>query len=238
MFRFIVSLAFTAATLLFAFAPAAAQPEWEVELIGGIGFTRLTGNDTEFMQTVEGQQVGVDIGGTRIGLAAGTLVTVKINRNFGVQSGLVWTRRGGDGEALIPAEFPGFGSFELTADVSGTFDYIDIPVLGVLTFPVNDAISVHTMAGPVFAFNTRAEVAIEISSADFTFEQDIGEETKAVDVGGLLGAGIAIPVGAMNFHADARYGFSFTSIDDTAADLDLKHGGLFILAGLGFPLGR
>lgn len=226
-------LVLTAITAALVVLPCAvsAQPQWEVELVGGVGFTRVTG-DTEFSETIDGDTAAADIGGFKAGFAGGGLVTVYLNPRFGIQSGLVWARKGSDGELVV--DLPSLGLYDVTANVTYTLDYIDLPILGVLDFPVTDVVSIRTMAGPVISFNTKAEVKIELGGASES--QDVGDETRSVDFGGLLGAGVAIPAGAVRIHLDARYTFGFTSVDDSPADLDLKNGGFAILAGIGIPL--
>jgi hypothetical protein len=204
-------------------------------LVAGVGFTRLTGDDNEFMLDIDGDAIGVDIGSTKVGFTAGGLVTVKLNDTFGIQSGLLWSRKGGDGEARGPVDVPGLGVIDVTIDVKLTLDYVDIPVLGVFMLPVTESMSVRALAGPVIGFNTKAEIEAEFEGASAS--EDIGDETKSVDLGALLGVGVVIPAGAVNLHADARYFFGFSSVDDSPADLDLKNAGLFVLASVGIPLG-
>lgn len=232
--------------LLAAFAaaiagPAASQPAWNFELVAGVDFTQLTGDDTDATLVFNDPDLGSgevsgDIGGMKAGFTVGGLVTVDINDNFAVQSGLLWTRKGGDGDVTLRGDIPGLGVVDLTANVTMTLDYIDIPILGVLSFPAGETMRFRAMAGPVLSFNTKADVDIEV--AGYSQSEDFGDNVKPVDVGGLIGAGLVIPAGALNVIFDARYTMGFTSIDDSDADADIKNSAFAVTAALGIPLTR
>lgn len=227
-------------TLVLLFASSAtAQSIWNFEFMGGFNMSKLRGDDTDARLAFSDEDIGAgeitgDIDGTKIGFSAGALVTVGLNENFGIQSGILWGRRGGDGEVTIRGDIPGLGIVDLSADVTVTLDYIDIPILGVFTFPAGETMSVRAMVGPVLAFNSNAEV--EISVAGGSGSEDIGDVIKSVDVQGLLGAGLVFHLTNINFIVDGRFALGFSSVDDSGADLDIKNGGFTLMAGLGIPL--
>jgi hypothetical protein len=145
---------------------------------------------------------------------------------------LLWARRGGDGEFRIRGDFPPpLGTQDVTTDVTVTLDYVDIPVLGVLTFPMAENTSIRFLAGPVLGFNSKAEAEVSLIGPT----EDLGDIVKSVDVQGLLGAGLVLHFNRFNVVADGRYAFGFSSIDDET-DLDIKNAGFTILAGVGVPL--
>lgn len=221
--------------------PAVGQPAWNFELVAGVDFTQLTGDDTDATlifndPSIGSGEVSGDIGGMKVGFTVGGLFTVDINDNFAVQSGLLWARKGSDGDVTLQGDIPGLGVVDLTANVTMTLDYIDIPILGVLSFPAGETMRFRAMAGPVLSFNTKADVDVEV--AGYSQSEDFGDYIKSVDVGGLIGAGLVIPAGALNFNFDARYTMGFTSIDDSDADLNIKNSAIAVTAALGIPLTR
>jgi hypothetical protein len=226
-----------AITILFA-ASAGAQPVWNIEIVGGFNLSQLLGDDTDAKLIFSDEDIGDgeisgDIGGTKLGFSGGALFTVQMNDNFGVQSGLLWGRRGGDGELTLRGDIAGLGVVDLTADATMTLDYVDIPILGMVTLPAGESTSFRVMAGPVLAFNSKAEA--EISLLGESFSEDIGDIVKSVDIEGLVGAGMVFHLTTLDLIVDARYAFGFSSIDDET-DLDIKNAGVTLLAGLGIPL--
>ncbi len=215
---------------LFIVSQAGAQAVWDLEFVGGFNVSRLTGDTgadiTGFVEDLGTGEIDANVDGSKIGLTGGVLVTVGLNNSFGIQSGLMWSRKGGDGEVSAT-----LGSLNLTGDLTITLDYVEIPILGVLSFPVGETVDIRAMAGPVLSFNSKAEIEV----ADVT--TDIGDFVKSVDIGILVGGGLVIPLTSVDFIVDARYTFGLSSVDDTSADLDLKNGSFTILAGIGIPLG-
>lgn len=227
-----------AAVVLMA-ASASAQPVWNFELVGGVNLSQLRGDDTNANFIFSDEDIGTgeisgDIGGTRVGFSVGGLFTVQVNDNVGVQSGLIWSRKGSDGEITIRGDIPGLGIVDLTADVTFTLDYVEIPILGVFTFPAGESASIRAIVGPVLGFNSNAEV--EVSLAGQSESEDISEGIKSVDVEGLLGAGVILHLNRVNLIFDGRYSFGFASIDDSADEADIKNAGFTLLAGVGIPL--
>lgn len=218
-----------------------AQAIWNVELVGGLNFSQLTGSDTDARVFITNPDIGSgdfsgDIGGMKVGFSAGGLFTVDVNGNFGVQSGVLWTRRGGDGTVLVKLDTPILGVDEINADVTLTLDYVEIPILGVFSFPVGETLRMRTLVGPVLAFNTNAEFKASFQGSSAS--NDFGDYIKPFDLGGLIGAGLSFPTGGVELLVDARYTFGFTSVDDSGNDLDIKNSQLAILAGVGIPLTR
>jgi len=233
------------AIVLFATA-AAAQPSWNVEVLTGLDITQLTGDDTKGSVLVQGTDLGDaavsgDIGSTRVGFVAGALATVFFTDNVGLQTGLVWARKGSDGQITLNGDVPGFGTVALDVDLTLTLDYLEIPLLAVVQLPAGEVLSMRFVAGPTIAFNTNAD--LEVSLFNVSNSYDVGDEIKGVDVGGLLGAGLVIPVAAVNIVLDARYSFGFTSVDDfpTVAgqeiNVDWKNSAITMVAGIEVPLG-
>jgi hypothetical protein len=225
---------------------ATAQPSWNIEVLSGLDITQLTGDDTKVSALADIADLGSatvsgDIGSTKVGFVAGALATVFFTDNVGLQTGLVWARKGSDGQIAVDGDVPPFGLVSLDVDLTLTLDYLEIPVLAVVQLPAGEALSMRFVAGPTIAFNTNAD--FEMSLFDVSQSFDVGDEIKGVDVGGLVGAGLVIPVAAANVVLDARYSFGFTSVDDFApidgreVNVDWKNSAITMVAGVEVPLG-
>jgi hypothetical protein len=241
MMRYTLITVLVAILALTAAGPATSQPAWNFELVAGVDFTQLTGDDTDATLVFNDPDIGSgevsgDIGGMKVGFTVGGLFTVDVNDNFAVQSGLLWSRKGSDGDVTLQGDIPGLGVVDLTANVTMTLDYVEVPILGVLSFPAGPSMRFRAMAGPVLSFKSNAEIDVEV--AGYSQSEDFGDEVKSVDVGGLIGVGLVIPAGALNFNVDARYTMGFTSIDDSDSDLDIKNSAIAVTAALGIPLTR
>jgi hypothetical protein len=223
--------------LLLAACVASAQSQWDLEVVGGFAVTSLSGDtDASFSvanpEIAEGDVEG-DIDGSKLGFLFGALVTIQLNEYLGVQSGLVWTRKGGDGEAVFEIDSPLIDQ-KGTAEITVTLDYVEIPIVGVLRFPVGPVSSLRLLAGPVLGFNSNAE--FEASAAGASSTTDIGDQVKSVDVGGVVGAGFAFPTGLVNLQVDVRYTVGLSNVNDTDLDFDIKNRSFSVLAGVGIPL--
>ena len=201
---------FALATLLTLFASthAMAQLSWEVGVVGGVNIADITGDDAG------------DIG-TRTGFVGGGLVMAHISDTFGIRFEGLYTQK---------------GASEDSAGVEVTFalDYIEIPVLAVLSTDVSDGASISAFLGPAFAFNTSAKIKGEESGVEV--EVDIGELVKAFDFGGVVGIGASFAVGSVNIVLDGRWTYGFTSIDDTGADEDIRNSVFGFMGGITFPI--
>jgi hypothetical protein len=136
---------------------------------------------------------------SRAGLVLGVTFMKPLRDRVGLQVEALYSQKG--------AKFSEDG-FEDTIKL----DYIEIPVLANFTAGSNDRMSFHVLAGPSFAFNTKAEIRSEFDGEEETV--DIGDDVKGADVGFIIGA--AVQSGQLIF--DARYNFGLMNILDDEED--------------------
>ena len=168
---------------------------------------------------------------TRSAFALGPFVEFGISDVFSVQPEVLYTQKGTkDTEDGI--------------DLTFKLNYIEIPVL--LKARISSAeggVLPSVYAGPVFAFETKCEVEGSDGGVSATVECNdeelLGLETKSVDFGVALGAGVSIPAGSVVIVGDARYTLGLSDINDTAEfeELDVKNRTWSVLVGVGIPLG-
>jgi hypothetical protein len=122
-------------------------------------------------------------------------------------------------------------------------DYVEFPVLAVVTVPVSKAARLNLFGGPTFSFNTKAEA--EISLGSFSASADIGNAVKGFDVGLTFGAGMTFDVGSVILGFDGRYGFGLETIVDSdsandffsSGNADVKNKGFAFMGSVGIPVG-
>lgn len=113
------------------------------------------------------------------GFLFGGFVQAPMNETFGIRAGARFTRKGG--EVLARNGF-------ITVDL----DYLSVPGLGVLTFPVSGPWTATLMGGAVVSFEVTCERRAEIDGESFPTRdcEESGIDTKSVDLGVQLGGGL------------------------------------------------
>lgn len=198
-----------------AVAPA-AEAQTMVTVQGGATFATFEGDDADID--------GVDPG-TRTGFNFGASLGLPISEIIYLTPGLYYVQKG--------AEYEEAGlesAIELT--------YLEVPILlqVMLTGP-DRPLGLSVFAGPSLAFEIGCDISFEELSGDCDDEGEI--ETKSLDIGALFGAGVSFPVGErVALLVNGGMDLGLTSIDDSAADNDVKNSTFFLNVGLGFPLGR
>jgi hypothetical protein len=233
-------LAWVLTVTLLAPAVASADPTFSLSFLGGVNIGKLTG-DTDGLGDINdpGFTATGNINESKIGFAAGAMVIAQFTDIFGLQSGFLFTRKGGEGDlsgttiAAVPVDFRGSAKVKL--------DYVELPLLATVSILTGDRITIKGMAGPALAFNTSAEAEIELTIAGLTGggTEDIKEEVKDTDFGGVIGAGIAFATESVDILLDLRWTIGFTNVADVAGtNFDIKNNAFSVMAGIGVPLGR
>ena len=211
-----------------------AQITIEGALKGGADFSDLGGNDAGNTNT-------------SLGFVGGFSATLHLAKLFSLQPELLYIRKGADQFTSSQERY-----FVLNANV--VLDYIEIPVLAKLTFPMANNLVPGVYVGPSFAFKLRSKLNIvEARSEDGTPLGSIQPKivnAKSTDVGLVIGTALAVEGPATKIVVDFRYSFGFNSIlkahsfvgnnsevalvDDNDQPLDLKNRTLTVMVGIGF----
>jgi hypothetical protein len=209
---------------------AVAQTTWEVGFKAGMGGAKLAGDDVEsfIFYLDESNYVEGDVDGTRMGFVGGAYATARVNRQFGVRLEALYVQKGGEGD--LEGEVDG-APFDL--QMRFKFDYIEFPLLAVVSFPTGPSGTFDIFAGPAAAFNVAAE--LEVEAGGQSASEDI-DNASSTDFGGVAGAGFTLALASVNLFADARWEWGFTDIVDVE-DADIKNSAFAFTVGVGFPLG-
>jgi hypothetical protein len=194
-------------------APAAwAQMElkWEVGAKGGYALAEVDGADDITLAT-----------GQRNGFLGGLFVAAQLHEYFGVRLEGLYITKGATDTGPV-------------GDVTVKFDYVEVPLLAVGMYPINEMFTVSAFAGPAVAFNINAEA--EVVSTSGTTTTDLNDSIKSIDFGAVAGIGGAYDVGRMKILIDARLEMAFTKFDDTGADRDIKNRNFAVTAGVAIPI--
>lgn len=223
------------------FADAAAAPSYEFGFRGGLNMGKLTGDDTEGIVSLEEYDATFsgEFDSYRLGFSGGIYFMAHLTDMFGLRLEALYVMRGGKGEVEGTLDVPDVGVVPFSADVTFKLDYIELPLLAVLSVPIGETVRFDAVAGPAFAFSTSSKLDIELGVMGYFIGQteDIEDMVKTTDIGGVIGGGFTVDVGPVNLFIDGRWTFGFSSIDDSGDDLDVKNSNISFMGGVAVPLG-
>lgn len=167
----------------------------------------------------------------------GIFATLALTENFALQPEIIYQRNGKQFEGTVGGQ---------TYDFELHVDYLSFPFLVKIMAPSPDMLfRPNIFAGPVLsiALDAKAEGVPDIPSEvedlgflqQFRDEEDIGDQTKAADLGLALGAGIDAKAGPGHFTFEIRYTTGFVDVfnDDRNAE-EFKNAVVSIFAGYAY----
>lgn len=196
----------------------AGNVSWGIE--AGLMMTSITENPTTWEPTLN----------FKPGFSAGAFLIYKFNDRFSLRPELLYAQRG-----VYSELYEGIVNVDLTA----RFDYIELPLLAVYTFPLKGKVKPRLYAGPVLAYLLSSE--LELSASILSATVDFGSVTHVNDFALLLGGGIDWDVGNGIVTFDVRYQRGFSNVivsgdfdingdpDTIEADNVKNHGFAFML---------
>ena len=163
----------------------------------GINIASVVGDDANFF--------GMDLD-SRTGFAGGIFFMYQFSDLFAIQPEAYYTMKG----ATLKIN---------GADLTFSFDYIEVPFLLKLIIPVEGSnIRPSVFAGPSVGINTTAKITGEANGE--SDEHDLKDDTKSTDFSLAFGGGIGFMVGSNELGFDVRYILGLSSIDDTSSNAD------------------
>jgi len=162
--------------------------------------------------------------GSKLGFSGGAFLAYAFGDWFTVQPEVLYSQKGAKGSGDTP-----LGEETVTLSL----DYIEIPVLAVLTIPTQSIWTPKVFVGPAFGFLISAEAKAELAGEEE--EENMEEAFKDYDVGIVFGGGVDVKVGPGAITADIRYNFGVTNIaDDEEDDFSVKNGVFSFMVGYAF----
>ena len=146
----------------------------------------------------------------------GLVADVKLTNNIAFHPELNYTEKGfktniGKDLTLLGVQLP------LGARASTVVKYVDAPLTIKYRFGNTEGVSFYAMAGPTLGYalsgklETSAKVIIDFKIASTPINLN-SQNYSRFEVGGIVGAGVNVPVGNGNFYVDARYTRSFQDV--------------------------
>lgn len=177
----------------------------------GLTYSTLTGDETDEL-------------GYKLGFSGGAFLAYAFGDWFTLQPEVLYSQKGAQ-------ESHDTLSGELTNTVS--MDYIEIPLLAVLTIPTQSRWTPKLFAGPAFGILISAEQKAERAGEERT--ADIKDDLEDFEVGIVFGGGVDVEVGPGAITADLRYNWGVTNIvADAEEGFSVKNGVFSFMVGYAF----
>ncbi|MBN2185828.1 MAG: PorT family protein, partial [Candidatus Krumholzibacteriota bacterium] len=141
--------------------------------------------------------------GSRIGMVGGVYMNYPVAGSFSFQPELLYVMKG------FKADFSGTGyDFDLT----GKFNYIELPLIARFAIPLEGAIKPWFCFGPSIGFNMSADFEGKYTMFDITpnMSADFSEATKKNEFSLIFGGGFEYLLGPGALTFDIRYELGLT----------------------------
>ena len=197
---------------------AATQVTWEAGVKGGVSLAKVTG-DTKVQETIGMETLTADFDGFRTGFAGGAFLTAKLQETTRIRLEVLYAQKGGKGDATVTS-----GGFPAgTGTLTYKFDYVEIPLLLVGSFPAGQNAMIDLFGGPAIAFKTA--IKLKAKGGGGEDEEDLSDVASSTDFGLTLGGGVTV-LASEKIHVilEGRWTFGLISVPDPGPP-DLKNSG-------------
>jgi opacity protein-like surface antigen len=192
--------------------PIRAASQVTLGLSGGLSIASLTGDD-----------VDEDLG-SRTGMNVGGFLELPLADIVWLVPGVYYVQKGASSD---------------NPDGKIKIDYVEVPLLLRVGVSQRSPVGVNLFLGPTFAFQAKCE--FEFGSITGSCESQAASDfdaTKKFDLGLAVGAGLSFAVSPnVSFLTNAMWDLGLMSIDDSAAENDVKNEAIWLNVGLAFRPG-
>ena len=207
-------------------ASADVKPGSDVVLFGGASHSNFAGADGKALLGSE----------KRIGYIAGLGLMLRLNEDYGFETGLRLVQKGGKGTVDVTDYTGPNNGPTIVGEGTTRLMYAEIPLLLAVTFPTGTDSYLRAFGGP--SFNILTSANFEGTIEDQQEKVDLKNGIKNLEAGFVFGAGWTYDAGEASMWLDARWDMGFRSIDDTGKDRDIKTQTWQFALGVGIPLAR
>jgi hypothetical protein len=203
-----------------------AAQAWYLDLYAGWSYANLTGGSASWLG-----------GDYKSGFGGGVGAELMLNEDWGWEFGLWYVQKGTQGQWSTSATGEGYLPMPNdTFDGTVTLDYVEVPILVNVYFPVSQTSQIRGYVGPAFAFMTSAKADGDYNGSSKEF--DLSGDLDDADITVMIGAGGQFKVGERyNLLLDVRWDIGTTNIakGDVA---ELRTSAFIVSVGFGYPLTR
>jgi len=209
-----------------ALMPLSANAQvWNLNIYGGWSYSNLSGKSTALSD-----------GDYQSGFGGGLGAELRLNEDWGWEFGLWYVQKGTTGTLTGRAADPSFfpePDETFTGNVN--LDYLEIPILVNVYFPVGERADIRGYIGPTFAFLTRAKANGTLDGE--AIDNDVRDLFDDADITVMIGAGGEWHLNRVDLLLDFRWDIGATNTSNVP-ETELRTSTVLITAGVGFPLYR
>jgi len=246
------------ATGLFAGVAAAQDdptpnPKWQLGLKAGFNIASFSGDSPGVWLSGSDFRVSGTLLDSNTGFVGGGYARRQISPRFALELDLLYSQKGGSGAVTgqVLLEQESVGAQPMIADINGTMDanidYVELPLLAMATLPSSDNTDIGLYGGVGFGFVTNATARIQGEARttlsdgsdrtqDFDNLYNIREKVRDNDFTGILGGNIEWTTGHGRIMLEARYSFSFRTIDQSG-ESQVGNSVFAMMIGFAWPKG-
>jgi opacity protein-like surface antigen len=215
-----------AALLAVSLLPAvSAAQQWNLNLYGGWSYANLTGGSSKMLG-----------GDYRSGFGGGVGGELRMNEDWGWEFGLWYVQKGSKGTFSTDAEGQTFLPVEdVTFEGTLDLDYVELPILVNVYFPVGDNADIRGFIGPAFAFRTKAKADGTLDGE--AVEVDLQDNLDDADITVMIGAGGIFELDRINVLLDFRWDIGATNISKIEGTT-IRNSNILFTAAIGIPLAK
>jgi hypothetical protein len=215
-----------AALLAVSLLPAAsAAQQWNLNVYGGWSYANLTGGSSQMMG-----------GDYRSGFGGGVGGELRLNEDWGWEFGLWYVQKGSKGTFTTDAEGNTFLPVEdATFEGSLDLDYVELPILVNVYFPVGEKADIRGYMGPAIAFRTKAKATGTLNGE--SVDIDMQDNLDDADITVIIGAGGLFELDRINLMLDFRWDIGATNISKIEGTT-VRNNNVLFTAAIGIPLAK
>jgi Outer membrane protein beta-barrel domain len=155
--------------------------------------------------------------------SSGFLLEFNLNDKFALQPELNYIQKGYKTGVVIE---------NVTRDVKTVLNYVELPFLVKGKFGPG-RVKFNALVGPSFGYAFNGKLKSDIADADIDFKD---AEVKRWDIGAVLGVGASMDAGPGALFLDARLGWGFSNLDDSANSDNYNWHNRGVNVGIGYVL--
>jgi hypothetical protein len=201
----------------------AAAQVWDLNVYGGWSYSHLSGNRTALADNQY-----------KSGFGGGVGAELQLNEDWGWEFGLWYVQKGTKGTMTFREDDPAFfprPSETFAGNIN--LDYVEVPILVNVYFPVGDNADIRGYIGPTFSFLTRAKA--DGTSGGTKVDEDVRNLFDDADITVMIGAGGMWEFSRVDVLFDFRWDIGATNISNVN-EAELRTNTIMITAGVGIPL--
>jgi opacity protein-like surface antigen len=212
------------ALLAVVFVPVGSSAQqWNLNVYGGWSYANLTGGSAKMLG-----------GDYTSGFAGGVGGELKLNEDWGWEFGLWYVQKGTKGQFSTDTEGNSFLPVSnATFDGTVSLDYVEVPILVNMYFPVGDKANIRGFIGPAIAFRTKATADGDLNGGSGKI--NLQDAIDDADITVMIGAGGQFELDRINLMLDFRWDIGATNISNIEGTT-LRNNTVMITAAIGIPL--